>query len=267
MDVREFAQLHLPALKADEIRFNVQIAMLTSALGDGPTGFDRWTLGPPGHCATRTPGYSILLGDLDKAECRRLAEATMGDAPCGVAGADDRAQWFAEHAQSLGARFDEPVPQRLSVIRKPPRYPGAPGEARTASPDDAPLLFEWLTGFHQEAVPHDPAPRMEHAVKAATSGRYVLWIVDDEPVSMAAIARRLEHTGAIASVFTPRELRGRGYAGSATAAVVDRIFAEGKSAACLFTDLRNPMSNRCYAKIGFARYCEAWHYPVAKAAA
>jgi hypothetical protein len=39
---------------------------------------------------------------------------------------------------------------------------------------------------------------------------------------------------------TPPELRGRGYAGSVTAALVERIYAEGKSFACLYTDLRNP---------------------------
>ena len=77
---------------------------------------------------------------------------------------------------------------------------------------------------------------------------------------MAAIARRVRHTGAIGSVYTPPEQRGRGYAGSVTAAVVDRLFAEGKRATCLYTDLRNPLSNRCYAKIGFRPHCDSWYY-------
>jgi predicted GNAT family acetyltransferase len=97
--------------------------------------------------------------------------------------------------------------------------------------------------------------------KAAASGRFVFWTIEDRPVSVAAISRRLRHTGAIAPVYTPPEQRGRGYAGSVTAAVVDRVFAEGKTAACLYTDLRNPMSNRCYAKIGFRPHCDSWHYP------
>jgi predicted GNAT family acetyltransferase len=125
---------------------------------------------------------------------------------------------------------------------------------------DAPLLFEWLTAFHQEAVPHDPPVLKIHAEKSAESGRYLFWIIDDQPVSVAAISRRLKQTAAIAPVYTPPQLRGRGYASSATAAVVDRIFAEGRTTACLYTDLRNPMSNRCYAKIGFRPYCDSWHY-------
>jgi predicted GNAT family acetyltransferase len=72
--------------------------------------------------------------------------------------------------------------------------------------------------------------------------------------------RRTRHAAAIAGVYTPPAQRGRGYAGSVTAAVVERIFAEGKGAACLYTDLRNPAS-RCYTKIGFKPACSSWHYP------
>jgi hypothetical protein len=45
-----------------------------------------------------------------------------------------------------------------------------------------------------------------------------------------------------------------------TAALVEFIFASGKMAACLYTNLLNPYSNRCYAKIGFEPVCESWHY-------
>jgi predicted GNAT family acetyltransferase len=91
--------------------------------------------------------------------------------------------------------------------------------------------------------------------------RHTFWTVDGAPVSMAAIARRLRDSAAISAVYTPPELRGHGYAGSAVAAVVEQIFAEGRSTACLYTDLRNPFSNRCYAKVGFEPVCESWHYP------
>jgi len=267
MNLQEFAQFHLPALEADEIRFNVQIAALTAAVTDTPADFAYWTLGAPGHCAIRFPGRAILLGRLDKAECQKLAADTIGDAPSGVVGADDTANWFAAHAASMGAKYGQPIPQGIHVLQGPPLYPDAAGAPRQVTAEDAPLLFEWLTAFHKEAVPHDPSPRMEHAEKSARSGRYLFWNVDGEPVSMAAISRRLSSTGAIAPVYTPPAHRGLGYAGSVTASVVELIFAEGKTAACLYTDLRNPMSIRCYAKIGFVPYCDSWHYPPAMPAA
>ena len=67
------------------------------------------------------------------------------------------------------------------------------------------------------------------------------------------------------SVYTPPPLRGKGYGGSVTAAVVEQAFAEGKTMACLYTDLRNPFSNRCYAKIGFKPVCDSAHIPRAVA--
>lgn len=260
MDLAEFAALHTPALQADEVRFNQLIAAIAAAAQERPADFRHWTLGAPGHCAVQRPGRAILLGNLGEAECRELARATMAIDYPGVVGSGRTPGDFVAHASTLGARFEDPMPQRIHVLSGAPRYPGAPGSARTVTAADAPLLFEWLTAFQREAVPHDPPFEQASAEKAAASGRYLFWIVGGVPVSVAAIVRRLQHTGAISSVFTPPEQRGRGYAGSVTAAVAERIFAEGRRAVCLHTDLRNPISNRCYARIGFRPHCDAWHY-------
>jgi predicted GNAT family acetyltransferase len=134
------------------------------------------------------------------------------------------------------------------------RYPGAPGHARHVEAADTSLFAEWLLAFFAEAVPNEPKPPRERIEQAALEGQYLFWVVDDTPVSMAGILRRTRRAAAIAGVYTPT-LRDRGYAGSVTAATVERIFAEGRNAACLYTDLRNPMSNRGYAKIGFQPVC------------
>ena len=260
MDLAEFAELHVPALEVDEVRFNLQIAALASAVKERPAGFRHWALGAPGHCAVQWPGFAIVLGNLDQDECRELVKATAQIAYPGVVGSDQTSHWFARHATAMGVHFADPIPQRIHAISGAPRYPGVAGSPRAVGAADAPLLFDWLGAFHQQAVPHDPPPEMEKVEKAAASGRFLFWTVGEQPVSVAAIARRLRHTAAISSVYTPAKYRGRGYAGSVTAAVVDRLFAEGKTSACLYTDLRNPISNRCYAKIGFKPHCDSWHY-------
>lgn len=163
MDAQEFARYHLPALETDEVRYNVQIA----ALSTGPTSLEYWTLGGPGHCATRSPGHGILLGALDRAECEALALQTRVIDYPGIVGSDERAPWFVEGARAIGITFAEAVPQRIHVLRGPPRYPGADGTARVVAVDDAPLLFEWIMGFHREAVPHEPVPQFANVEKAA----------------------------------------------------------------------------------------------------
>jgi predicted GNAT family acetyltransferase len=123
------------------------------------------------------------------------------------------------------------------------------------------LFADWMIAFSREAVPHDPMPTRDEIEKTVGEGRFMFWVADGQPVSMAGIVRRTRSAAAIACVYTPPLLRGLGFAGSVTAAVVELAFAQGKTVACLYTDLRNPFSNRCYARIGFDPVCASWHYP------
>ena len=261
MTFQEFIEFHLPALEADEVRFNLPAGILAAGEGkDCPTGFLCWTLGAPGHCAIQSPDRPLVLGALNREECQRLARETKHLSYPGVAGTDSTAGWFVEEASASGIAFQEPEPQRIYALRTPPCHPGAEGAPHRATIADMPLLFSWMLAFRQEAVPHDVPPQWEKVGNAAANGRYLFWTVDGEPVALAGIARELKTVAAIGPVYTPPAMRRRGYAGAATAALCERAFAEGKSAACLYTDLRNPYSNRCYAKIGFRPYCDAYYY-------
>jgi RimJ/RimL family protein N-acetyltransferase len=264
VETRDFVEHHRPALERDEVRHNVILSILDRLALDPPPNLRRWSLGASGACAAQSPGYPVVLGELTQAQCRALAEETRDLDYPGVVGPEQTAPWFAERATELGLTFLEPIPQQIHALREKPNYPGALGHARVISPLDIELFADWTTAFMREAVPHDPPPSRERLAQIAAEGRHQFWIVDGEPAAMAGIVRRTRHAAAIAGVYTPLSLRGRGYARSVTAAVVQRIFAEGKTAACLYTDLRNPASNRCYAKIGFEPACRSWHYPRAR---
>src|SRR5262249_41529519 len=157
-----------------------------------------------------------------------------------------------------GLAFQEPMPQQIHALSEPPRYPGAAGDARRLSATETPLFVDWMIAFHQQAVP--PAPSRAELERLAEEALQLLCVVVGKPVSTAGIVRRTRSAAAISRVYTPPTFRGRGYAGSVTAAVVERIFAEGRSAACLYTDLRNPSSNRCYARVGFRPVCSSWYF-------
>lgn len=260
MDLKTFAAFHLPALEAEEVTYNVQIAVIEAALRSVPDGFAYWSLGPPGHCAIQSPGRNIVLGMLDADELRAFALETRERAYPGVMGEQPLVSRFIKEATDLGMVFDEPVAMRSHILDEAPVNPGAAGEPRGLEARDAELLFRWMVAFHREAVPHEPPPKRDAMESAATCGRYLFWCVDGEPVSVACINRTLRSVSAIGAVYTPPELRGKGYAGSVVAACAERIFASGKRAACLFTDLSKPASNRCYAKIGFKPYGDAANY-------
>jgi RimJ/RimL family protein N-acetyltransferase len=261
LSAQEFIALHVSALETDEARHNVILGILARLDAAGPPAARLWSLGAPGACALQIPGRPIALGALDVLQCHALADATQDMDYPAVGGPEQAVPTFVERAIKLGAEFEEPVPQLIHALRGSPCYPGAAGHPRLVSVDDAPLLYEWMRGFHEEAVPLDPPPRLANVATSAGEGRFMFWVVDGEPVSVAAIARRTRHAAAISAVYTPPAVRGRGYAGSVVAATVELAYAQGKSMACLYTDKRNPISNRCYAKIGFTPVCPAWHYP------
>jgi predicted GNAT family acetyltransferase len=248
---------HLPALEADEVRHNLLVSIVAGARDEPNRVVGYWDLGAPGACAAQVPGRPIVLGDLTRAQCADLAERVAGLAFPAVLGPDDTADWFVARARALGHDFGAPTPQRIHALAAAPIYPGVPGEARPVAAAEVGLAADWLTAFLREALPDEPVPPRPELEKGVGNGRSYLWTVAGRPVSMAAISRRTPHAAAISHVYTPPAERGRGYAGSVTAAVVDVIRAEGRTTACLYTDLRNPASNRCYARIGFRPVCDS----------
>ena len=260
MTLAEFCSLHLPGLERDEVKYCLNIGLLEAAQRERAEDLRIWSLGGAGACAIRSPGRAVVLGDLTEAQCHALARDMGEEASYGAVGSDLTAKWFAAQAEKLGIAFGEAVPQKIHALSTPPRYPGAPGRARAVTFKDGPLFADWLLAFNEEAVPEDRSPEREKLLKRAGDGDHLFWVVDGEPVSLAGVVRR-PRKAAIAAVYTPPALRGRGYAGSVTAAVAEKIFAEGRKTACLYTDLRNPASNRAYAKVGFVPHCESWMVP------
>ncbi len=140
--------------------------------------------------------------------------------------------------------------------------PAPPGRLRLAGPPDVALALEWFERFFAEAdeqagrAPGDrsletAAGTEEEMLRRFSEGRVWLW-EDPEGTTVHLCGANLPAYGVarIGPVFTPREHRGRGYAGAAVAAVADELRGRG-ARVCLFTDQANPTSNGVYLRIGF----------------
>lgn len=261
MELAEFAAFHGPALEANAARHNLILGLIGHAQTMPDHNCTLWSLGTPGACAIKTPqpARGIILGELDRAQCAELARMTANTDYPSVAGPDDSPKWFMAAAEALGVRFrPDGFAQHILALSRPPTRPEVPGHARLATMEDIEVVLAWMTAFGQEAAPEDPPVRRDHAEETIRGGRRFLWEVDGAPVSLAGLGRRIRDCASISPVYTPPEHRMKGFAGAVTAAVVDAIFAEGRSTACLYTDQANPYSNRCYAKLGFEPVCDAW---------
>ena len=93
-------------------------------------------------------------------------------------------------------------------------------------------------------------------------GRDPLWEDGGEPVSLAGWGGPTPNGIRIGPVYTPPELRGRGYATALTAELSQRLldgrlFEGGRRFCFLYTDLANPTSNAIYERIGYRRVAES----------
>jgi predicted GNAT family acetyltransferase len=102
---------------------------------------------------------------------------------------------------------------------------------------------------HPEAAP----AAMQHAVR---NRRLYVWERDGQMVSMVGHNVPIAGTVRVGPVYTPAQLRGRGYASAATAALSQTLLDAGAQRCMLYTDLANPISNHIYAKIGYERVSE-----------
>lgn len=258
MDIAAFNAIHMPALEREEAKHNLTLVLMARAALEAPPGQTRfWSFGEPGACAVQTPGRGLVLGAPRREHCEAFAETMAGTHFRSIMGPDGTAEWFVARAETLAETFDEPWSQRIMALNRPPIRPQVAGESRIMTATDADFYVGWALAFHEEALHGDPPVERSHWEQQAASGNSLFWTVDGEPVSMAGTMRRTRDCCSIGAVYTPPALRGRGYAGAVTAAAVDKIHGEGRKTACLYTDMANPFSNRCYEKIGFHEICRS----------
>jgi predicted GNAT family acetyltransferase len=133
----------------------------------------------------------------------------------------------------------------------PPPY-AVEGKMRLAELDDLPLMVSMVEAFYAEALPEDPRDHIQGAVRRTVErGMLFIWEVDGVPVSITSGIRPTETGISIGDVYTPPELRGRGYASALVASVSQYFLDAGKQYCTLFTNLANPTSNHIYQQIGY----------------
>jgi GNAT superfamily N-acetyltransferase len=201
-----------------------------------------------------TPPYGLLLGGLPAGSAPELAArlAEVGRRLPGVNSQEDTAaQFAAAWADLTGAgytTFRRSRLYRLAGLVPPDPIPdGAP---RVAGEPDRDLLESWIGAFAAE-VNDLTGPRRDIVSDRLSYGGLTLWETQGRPVAMAGHGRPAAGVVRVSAVYTPPELRGRGYGGAATAAVTSAALAAGAREVVLFTDLANPTSNALYRRLGY----------------
>src|SRR5262245_27848187 len=254
-------------LAADEPRHNLAFGILATAREYGHLYPDvhAWIVRDGERVvggAVRTPPHNlVVLRPSDPRALGVLAEAIDDVLPGVVAAVPEvdgfATAWAERHGVDTVTRFDERIYALNAVVEPRP----VAGAMRLADASDRDLAFGWMRAFADEALhgTEDEA-RLARSVDARLAGGVAglaLWEVDGRPVSLAGFGGPTPNGIRIGPVYTPPELRARGYGSAVTAAVSAMLLGRGYRFCFLYTDLANPTSNAIYMRIGYEPVCDA----------
>jgi uncharacterized protein len=146
---------------------------------------------------------------------------------------------------------------RLYTLKSVVQPAVRPGKLRQATTDDLIFLPEWIvemTGEVNQLMTLDEAE--EYAKERVGNGFLFIWEDEGKAVSMASKTRPNIKGVSVNLVYTPKEMRGKGYASSCVAALSEYLLKDGYEFCTLYTDLANPTSNKIYQNIGYAPVCD-----------
>jgi predicted GNAT family acetyltransferase len=263
-DIADFDEATHALLAAEPTRNTLLLSIPTVLRQRGPLAFaDQpprfgWFEDADGTVVAalvQTPPYPIVLSPLPDGAPASLVRALLaadwrisGVNASSATAAAVASTWCAATGASATVRMSNRL-YLLGELVEP--TPAPPGGSRLATAADLELLTAWFTDFAVEVG--DPVLNAERVVgDRVENGTMVVWEVDGAPVSMAGISLLLEGGGIrVGPVYTPKDLRGRGYAGAATVASCRLAYDRGAREISLFADLANPTSNALYQRLGF----------------
>lgn len=216
----------------------------------------------PFFCGLQTPPRNLIIyGDtLRGREAAALVHDILkekGRRIPGVLGPTSAALSFVqEWTERSGGSWSEKrsmTAYRLDEVKlaSPPE-----GVFQPATKEDSELLAEWTVSFMMEAMNDEISleDAGETVREKLRQGRLFVW-ENNGPVAMAGVDRPTGEGISVNYVYTPPNLRGKGYATACVARMSELMLQKGYRFCTLFADVKNPVANNIYCKMGY--------YPIA----
>ena len=127
---------------------------------------------------------------------------------------------------------------------------------RRIQPGDVDQVTQWLVAFALESLGDEETPGLWERTRAGVERKQVqglTWILEDRgrPVATSGFNTSTAEAVQIGGVYTPPELRGRGYGRAVVAASLLDARAEGATSSILFTGVDNIPAQKCYEALGY----------------
>lgn len=193
----------------------------------------------------------------------RCAVSSTGRAVNGVLGPWDQTQRVLavltlDVATASLATRDGLFALPLCDLRVPALLERAEVACRRPRSDELDRLASWQTAYHIEILGARDGPELRERVRASLlemneAGTHWVLEVDGAPVAYSAFNAVLPDCVQVGGVYTPPELRGRGYARAVVAGSLLDARAGGASRSVLFTGDENRAAQTAYRALGYRR--------------
>ena len=206
-------------------------------------------------CAVHVAPFKLIITRANREPIAALARDVFEAIPHldGVTGPSRSADDFSLAWSKLSGV--EPVlgmRLRIHETRKvvDSNLPAPAGCFRPAVPADLDLLAKWTDVFVSEARISEPVDASRVVEDAIRRGRLHVW-ENAGPVSMAAWTGKTPSGVRINFVYTPRDLRGKGYGTACVKALTQQQLEQGNAFCWLYTDLSTAASPNIFKRIGY----------------
>ncbi|MBN1875319.1 MAG: GNAT family N-acetyltransferase [Anaerolineae bacterium] len=185
---------------------------------------------------------------------RLLVEELVGEAweiP-GVLGPQEAARHVVEEWGAVsGTDYHLELQQWVYVLREVKMPVPAHGRLRLAEASDIAWVAPWRYAFHVDIFGAADREAEYRAAESAIARQDMYLWEDKQPVSMAMKTRPTGNGISVSLVYTPPELRGRGFATACVGELSRLLLASGWGYCVLFANVANVTANRVYQKIGY----------------
>jgi predicted GNAT family acetyltransferase len=206
-------------------------------------------------------GYLVLQAQVCLPELCSLAVETSGRRIMGLIGPSEQVEVARLDVDIDGTTIRMADVHRLYSLALqdlivPKKLASGEVVGRHIEPRDLDLLTDWREAYSIEALGEEPGPGLRRECRSSTErlleeGR--CWILEENerPVAYSGFNTATTEAVQIGGVWTPPELRSRGYGRSVVAASLLDARAEGVTTGVLFTGSDNVPAQRAYEALGF----------------
>lgn len=167
------------------------------------------------------------------------------------------AAWVEGAGKEAAVLMDQGL-YRIDAVNE--RLKKSSGSWRVANKNDAKLLGQWYLLFEKDteigmSTEEEASAKVERFIEEK---EIYVWEIGGEAVSCMKKARPSRNGITVSFVFTPKEHRCKGFARTLVAEVTDELLLE-YDFVMLYTDLKNPASNKIYSEIGYEKIANPVH--------